>query len=97
MSEERVVEITHELAYDVWGEAPNAEVFKRDLTVGKEFPGGPVDGHIAIVVEGIPDDAVVAGPENDPIHRAWRYFVQSEQWPDQGWWWFCPVVEWRQR
>lgn len=95
MATERVVDISHALAADVWGGPPDAEAFKRDLAHGREIPGGPVDGYRAFVTEGIPDDAVVAGPENDPIRRAWKYRVISNQWPDDGKTWFTPVATWQ--
>lgn len=94
MATERLVEISHAVALDVWGGPLDAGTFKRVLAQGAEVPGGPVDGARAFIVEGIPEDAVVSAPENNPIHLTYEYRVISDQWPDDGKSWFVPVAKW---
>lgn len=91
---ERVVELSAALALDIWGGPPNAKEFKRSLIHGAEIPGGPIDGYRAFISEGLPDDAVVAGPEKNVIHETWEYRVISNEWPDDGRSWFTPVATW---
>ena len=91
---ERVVELSHELANDIWHGPPDAKLFKSALMTGAEIPGGPIDGCIAIVTDGIPEDAVVAGPVKNPYHRTYEYRVISEQWPEDATPWFNPTATW---